>query len=45
MLLGGMPAWGTEREEVSEFETVVVTATKTPKKLDNVPAVVTVIER
>lgn len=32
-------------EKAHELETVVVTATKTPKKLENVPAVVTVIDQ
>jgi outer membrane receptor for ferrienterochelin and colicin len=39
--LSGTPVLA--EEEVTQLEPVVVTATKTPKKLENVPAVVTVI--
>lgn len=35
---------GAEQVE-QEFETIVVTATKTPKKVEDVPAVITVIEK
>lgn len=36
---------GASTERAHELETVVVTATKTPKKLENIPAVVTVIDQ
>jgi len=43
ILAGGPDLNGLAAEQTSQLETVVVTATKTPKKLENVPAVVTVI--
>jgi len=44
LVLGITSAWAA-KNETQELETIFVTATKTPKKLENVPAVVTVIER
>ncbi len=49
MLCACLILWNTpveaSAEKAHELETVVVTATKTPKKLENVPAVVTVIDQ